>query len=135
SVAFSHDSTRLASASSDRTVKIWDLSSGDCRQTFSVGKVLYSISFSFTDSYLHTDMGTIALQDSIPQSTVLGPCNPRYQCLSVSSDGVWIRYNSDNLLWLPPEYRPSCSAVSRKTIGIGVQSGRVWICNVQLSTT
>jgi WD40 repeat protein len=32
-VAFSHDSTRLASASSDSTVKIWDASSGDCLQT------------------------------------------------------------------------------------------------------
>ncbi|KAF1935517.1 NWD1 like protein, partial [Clathrospora elynae] len=33
SVAFSHDSTRLASASEDRTVKIWDASSGACLQT------------------------------------------------------------------------------------------------------
>ena len=31
SVAFSHDSTRLASASDDKTVKIWDPSSGACR--------------------------------------------------------------------------------------------------------
>jgi WD40 repeat protein len=33
SVAFSHDSARLASASDDRTVKIWDASSGACLQT------------------------------------------------------------------------------------------------------
>jgi WD40 repeat protein len=33
SVAFSHDSTRLASASNDSTVKIWDASSGMCLQT------------------------------------------------------------------------------------------------------
>src|SRR5207248_1710726 len=33
SVAFSHDSTRLASASDDKTVKIWDASSGECLQT------------------------------------------------------------------------------------------------------
>jgi WD40 repeat protein len=29
-VAFSHDSTRLASASADSTVKIWDARSGQC---------------------------------------------------------------------------------------------------------
>src|SRR6266536_2025383 len=33
SVAFSHDSTWLASASGDRTVKIWNVSSGACLQT------------------------------------------------------------------------------------------------------
>jgi WD40 repeat protein len=33
SVAFSHDSARLASASDDSTVKIWDASSGECLQT------------------------------------------------------------------------------------------------------
>jgi WD40 repeat protein len=33
SVAFSHDSMRLASASDDGTVKIWDASSGACLQT------------------------------------------------------------------------------------------------------
>src|SRR5436853_181402 len=33
SVAFSPDSARLASASSDKTVKIWDVSSGKCLQT------------------------------------------------------------------------------------------------------
>jgi WD40 repeat protein len=33
SVAFSHDSARLASASDDNTVKIWDASSDECLQT------------------------------------------------------------------------------------------------------
>ena len=33
SVAFSHDSTQLASASHDRSVKIWDAGSGKCLQT------------------------------------------------------------------------------------------------------
>ena len=33
SVVFSHDSSRLASASPDRTVKIWEASSGRCLQT------------------------------------------------------------------------------------------------------
>jgi hypothetical protein len=36
------------------------------------------------------------------------------------------------MLWLPSEYRPSCSAVSEKHVGIGVASGRVWICSFLL---
>src|SRR5271156_1170645 len=47
SVAFSHDSARLASASGDQTVKIWDASSGECLQTLkghsgSVSSVAFS---------------------------------------------------------------------------------------------
>ncbi|KAH8726251.1 putative WD-repeat protein [Phaeosphaeriaceae sp. PMI808] len=47
SVAFSHNSTRLASASYDGTVKIWDASSGTCLQTLeghsdSVNSVAFS---------------------------------------------------------------------------------------------
>ncbi|OCK75163.1 hypothetical protein K432DRAFT_309153, partial [Lepidopterella palustris CBS 459.81] len=53
SVTFSHDSARLASASEDSTVKIWDASSGECLQTFDIGKALYNISFDVTCSYLH----------------------------------------------------------------------------------
>ncbi|KAF2177549.1 HET-R, partial [Zopfia rhizophila CBS 207.26] len=39
SVAFSHDSARLALASAlfDETVKIWDASSGECLQTLIIG--------------------------------------------------------------------------------------------------
>ena len=44
SVAFSHDSARLASASDDNTVKIWDASSGECLRTLEghTGEVQHS---------------------------------------------------------------------------------------------
>jgi WD40 repeat protein len=134
SVTFSHDSTRLASASSDSTVKIWDASSGACLQTLKVGKVLRNISFDTTGLYLHTEIGTISINATLlilnSTPTVTEPENPKYQGLAFSSDSAWITHNSENLVWLPSEYRPSCSAVIGKTIGIGVGSGRVWICKV-----
>jgi hypothetical protein len=60
---------------------------------------------------------------------------PRYQGLALSADTVWITHNSENLVRLPSEYRPSCSAVSGNTISIGVRTGRVWICKVELDIT
>ncbi|KAF5844173.1 hypothetical protein GGP41_002253 [Bipolaris sorokiniana] len=137
SVAFSHDSTRLASGSSDNTVKIWDASSGECLQTLSIGRRLYCISFDIFGSSLHTDIGTIEINvpprvaSPLPFHSELQ--RPQYQGLALSADGVWITYNSENLLWLPSEYRPACSAVSGETIVVGVGTGRVWICNVQLN--
>ena len=53
SVAFSHDSTRLASASHDRTVKIWDASSGECLSTLEGhGGVVGSVAFSHDSTRL-----------------------------------------------------------------------------------
>ncbi|KAF2678939.1 hypothetical protein K458DRAFT_272395, partial [Lentithecium fluviatile CBS 122367] len=122
SVAFSHDSTRLASASYDNTVNIWDASSGKCLQTFSIGKPLHHIAFNVTGLYLHTNIGTInirALSGSPSLPNISEPRIPQYQGLSLSADSVWITHNSEKLLWLPSEYRPSSSAVSGSTIGIG----------------
>jgi WD40 repeat protein len=129
SVGFSPDSTRLASASYGSTVKIWDVS-GECLQTLNIGQALLNISFDTTGSYLHSEIGTIDIDaSSVSNMTpnVTDPQNPRYQGWALSSDRAWIIYNSTNRVWLPSEYRPSCSAVLGTKIGIGVGSGKVWI--------
>jgi len=102
SVAFSHDSTRLASASYDRTVKIWDASSGACLQTLEGhGSIDNLVGFKTQQSL--------------------------YQGIAISSDTIWITHDDQKRLWLPSEYRPSCSAVSGRCFGTGTGSGKVWI--------
>ncbi|KAF2681633.1 hypothetical protein K458DRAFT_456633 [Lentithecium fluviatile CBS 122367] len=136
SVAFSHDSTRLASASDDRTVKVWDARSGECLSTIKVEEPLYSISFDSSDRCLRTGIGVIdisALPMLTPAMIGANPQIPQYQGVNLSAAGVWITYSSKKLLWLPSEYQPSCSAVLGNVIAIGVGSGRVWICEGQSS--
>ncbi|OCK95110.1 uncharacterized protein K441DRAFT_558120 [Cenococcum geophilum 1.58] len=90
-VAFSHDSARLASASWNKTVKIWDASSGDCLQTLEIGKALAKISFDGTSSYLRTEIGTIDINASSALNTtpsVIDPQNPRYRGRALSPDGA-----------------------------------------------
>ena len=41
--------------------------------------------------------------------------NPQYQGVCLSANGEWITWNSENLVWLPSEYRPWCSDVSGRT--------------------
>jgi WD40 repeat protein len=137
SVAFSHGSTQLASASWDRTVKIWDASSGACLHTLDVGKVLYELSFDPAGCYLHTEIGSIDIRSSEVSSkgTTAEPVRPLHVGTGVSSDSKWIQYDGDNMLWVPSEYRPSCSTLSGNMVGVGVGSGQVWICSIDLRRT
>ena len=135
SVAFSHDSTRLASASDDKTVKVWDAASGACLQTLDIGRSLSTLSFNASDSGLSTETGAIILSPVLSSTIATAQQSepPQYRAVGLSSDRTWITYNSQNVVWLPSEYRPFSSAVSGNMVGIGVGSGRVWICDVQFA--
>jgi WD40 repeat protein len=135
SAAFSHDSRRLASASVDHTVKIWDAGSGACLQTLNIGKRLFKISFNTTGSCLHTNIGIIAIDTSTVSDTtqvLIKRDNPQCQGAGLSSNREWIAYNSELYVWLPPGYRPSSLTVSKRIIGIGTGAGKVWICGFQI---
>jgi WD40 repeat protein len=136
SVALSHDSTRLASASHDKTVKVWDASSGACLHTLKVNEFLYSLSFDSTGSFLHSEMGTIAIHSSGASinAVAVKPRCPLYLGAGLSSDRKWIKHNGRKILWIPSDYRPSCSAVCGSTVSMGVGSGRVWSCSIDLHT-
>ncbi|KAF2625510.1 WD40 repeat-like protein [Macroventuria anomochaeta] len=134
SVVFSHDSTKLASASYDSTVKLWDVSSSTCLQTFNIGKTLYNLLFDSTNSYLRTEIGTISIDNSETSSiaAVAEPECPPYLGSTLNSDNTWIKHDGKNMLWVPSEYRPSCSSVRGTKVGMGVGYGRVWTCNIDL---
>ncbi|KAJ5752758.1 hypothetical protein N7520_009675 [Penicillium odoratum] len=145
SVVFSHDSSRVASGSDDKTIKIWDAHTGACLQTVEIGSAVSNLSFDATGSCLHSDTGNIALRDPptpAPTISIEGaaselqslsasqpPQTPEYRGYGISSDSLWITWHSQNWLWLPPMYRPVCSAVgqSGSALVLGCHSGRVLI--------
>jgi WD40 repeat protein len=117
SVAFSHDSARLASASWDSTVKIWDAHSGACLQTLEgYSSIVSSPNLVSILVSLHLD------------KTAIEPQQPVSQGAAISLDCTWVSNNAQNIVWLPTEYRPGGSAVSGRCVGIGTGSGKVWFC-------
>jgi WD40 repeat protein len=130
-VAFSKDRKVLASASWDRTVRLWDPTTGQCLQTLgSHTRAVTSLSFSKDGRYLNTDRGILILN-----SSALGTCHNLEQpaCVILVKD-TWVTRSTQNLLWLPPEYRdPPCSAVHDNMLVLGYHSGEVIVLEFALS--
>jgi hypothetical protein len=117
SVVFSHDSTRLASASWGRTIKVWNCSNGDCLQTLtglrrSVGSVVFSQQ---------------SRSDVMSEDSTIAP-GLHYQSIGISADGCWVTRQSQRVLWLPSEHRPIQLSVSAAMAGMGTGVGKIWTC-------
>ncbi|KAF2818314.1 HET-domain-containing protein [Ophiobolus disseminans] len=51
---------------------------------------------------------------------VAEPERPLFVATSLSSDSIWIKHAGENILWIPSEYRPSCSSNLRASAGKGL---------------
>jgi WD40 repeat protein len=121
-VQFSPDGSKLASASYDKKVMVWDLNTNSPFQTIDVGRYVLDLAFSPDGFYLKTNTGSFKLKSAVGESHDENACSFHLQ---VGYD--WIHRHGYRTIWLPPELRDTGSAASvfGSFMALGHSSGTI----------
>lgn len=124
SVAFSGDGQLLASGSYDKTIKLWDPTTGALKHNITTDGVITNVEFSEHLPLLTTNRGSFDIQ--IYNESFSSNSSKKVTEISLGVDR-WVSIQGQRELWLPPNYQPSFSTIKDSIIALGSTSGRIAI--------
>ncbi|KAF2171417.1 hypothetical protein M409DRAFT_18533 [Zasmidium cellare ATCC 36951] len=129
SLAFCQNGERLLSNTMNDRLQVWDLKRKTLMHSFDWNSNQASnLMFINNGPLISSSRGVFTLPpDSSPDSTSTEEMAVQLQGPGISDDDEWITWDGDDLLWLPPPYRPMASAVRSRTVVIGCGSGQVYV--------
>ena len=123
-VAISTDGKIVASGSGDKTVRLWSTTTGEQTRCFKSPVSLSKLRFTSDGKALEINAKRFDLAKSVPPSRALASSS---QVPAAVLHSPWVRYNGSDMLWLPYEYRGTCSATSSALLVVGQASGAISI--------
>ncbi|KAL7942571.1 hypothetical protein V8C42DRAFT_354711 [Trichoderma barbatum] len=141
-IIFSPDNQYLAILYEEGEVKVevLDTDTGRCVDRLSICGLANHMEFDSIGASLITNVGTFTFD--APSQSHKRPVMPDYASSSsarrepkmmgigLSSDGEWVTWNFQNMLWLPPAYRVSASDIAASTIALGTRLGRLLLIGI-----
>ena len=122
-LAFSVDGQLLASASHDDEVRLWHTQTGEIAHRYSTSTILSNLCtlLSLSPSW-YARLCQQILDHSPPPNTPNSAFNPS-RGWYVNSH--WVKWGTENVLYLPADHQPSAVAVWHNLLVIGYLSGRI----------
>lgn len=120
-------STKISGTSS-AIMEVWDLDGGTHMHQLELGSDpigLNVLRYRADTESLEMGLGHIRLGEVVAHDGQRISIADHSLGYGITDDGCWVTWRSVKLLWIPPEFRGSCSAISGSTVAIGSGTGRV----------